>query len=513
MIYLFYKNTICKYLLAKKILIVFVFLCFNSGYSQIDTTISLTFDFNEQLIKEKDNKIKIKPVGISLTEDRFGNSKSAIYLHGHPDSYLNLGTSEILKPKNGTISIWVNLDRKIFAGKGSESNPIIATKNGILDDFNYAYGIYYDLKTNRIGLVSHKDSTLDLNLKSVDEIEFNNWYHVVFIISDKYFAFYINGELQQLAPKRFEITYLFGDSVIVGNTANKKNNRWSQGLFDDIQIFHKALTAQEIKDLYNAPNPNRLRNIFNEFLKYGIIILILGGIIILLIFRNKRNLNKQKEQLELINRISELELKVVKAQMNPHFISNCLAAIQELIYNNEVDKAGQYLAKFSYFLRQVLNYSDRDFIAISEEIEIIKLNVELEQLRFKNEFDFQLIIDEKINSDEVLIPALITQPFIENAIWHGLLPLNNIRKPKLKINILLQDGLPIIEIEDNGVGRDLAKLLNENSKGTKLVIDKIDSLNRLYSTSNYKMEIVDLTDEDEKQIGTKIRIQLDTIKE
>lgn len=503
----------CNNSLCRRLFSAFIFTLSVNSYAQIDTSTVLTFDFNEHEIKENDNKINIKPVGISLTEDRFGNSKSAIYLHGHPDSYLNLGSSEMLKPENGTISIWVNLDRKIFAGKGSESNPIIATKNGIHDDFNYAYGIYYDLTTNRIGAVSHKDSTLDLNLKSVNEIEFNKWYHVVFTIDDKNFAFYINGELQQLAPKRFEIKYLFGDSVIVGNTANKKNSRWSQGIFDDIQIFHRTLTAQEIKDLYNAPNPNKLRNIFNEFLKYGIIILILVGIIILLIFRNKRNLKKQKEQLELINRISELELKVVKAQMNPHFISNCLAAIQELIYKNDIDKAAQYIAKFSYFLRQILNFSDKNFVTLAEEIEIIKLNIELEQLRFKNEFDFQLSVDTKINSDEVLIPALITQPFIENAIWHGLLPLNNTRKPQLKINILLQnDGLPIIEIEDNGIGRDLTKLISENSKGTKLAVDKIDSLNRLYNTSNYKMEIIDLIN-DEKQIGTKIRIQLDTIKE
>jgi LytS/YehU family sensor histidine kinase len=235
------------------------------------------------------------------------------------------------------------------------------------------------------------------------------------------------------------------------------------------------------------------------------------GIIIVLIIRNKRKLKKQKEQFELINRITELELKVVKAQMNPHFISNCLAAIQELIYKNDVDKAGQYLAKFSYFLRQILNYSDKNHITISKEIEIIKLNVELEQLRFKNEFDFLLFVDENIEIEEVLIPALITQPFIENAIWHGLLPLNNSRNAQLKINIYLQNDLPIIEIEDNGVGRNLQKIAEENSKGTKLIVDKIDSLNRLYKTSNYKIEIIDLFNENKEQIGTKIKIQLDNI--
>lgn len=232
-------------------------------------------------------------------------------------------------------------------------------------------------------------------------------------------------------------------------------------------------------------------------------------IIIFLIVRNKRALQRQKEQLELIYRVAELELKVVKAQMNPHFISNCLAAIQELIYKNEIDKAGQYIAKFSYFLRQVLNYSDKNYVSLAQEIEIIKLNIELEQLRFKNEFLFELNIANNIDLTETLIPSLISQPFIENAIWHGLLPLNNLRKPILKVNVFLNEGLPIIEIEDNGVGRHLK---NENiySKGTKLVSDKIESLNRLNQTSNYKIEIIDLVENNEK-IGTRIRIRLDNI--
>jgi len=476
-------------------------------FSQSD----LIFDFNQQQIKENNDRILIKPVGVSLTEDRFGNSKSAIYLHGHPDSYLNLGTSNFLKPSVGTISIWVNLDRKIFSGTGSESNPIIETKNSENEDFNYAYGLFYDFSTNRFGFVSHKDSTLDLNLKSVDEIQFNKWYHLAVTFDDKLINFYINGELQQSAPKRFDIVYLKNDSVIIGNSASKKNNRWSQGIFDDIQIHHRALSADEVLALYNSPNPNRFKNIIGEIFKYGIIVFVFIGIIVYIVFRNKRHLKKQKEQLELSNKITELELKVVKAQINPHFISNCLAAIQELIYKNDVDKAGLYIAKFSYFLRQILNYSDKNYIPISEELEIIKLNIELEQLRFKNEFQFDLIIDENIDVNEVLVPSLITQTFIENAIWHGLIPLKNKRIPLLKIEILFKNNFPTIIIEDNGVGRDLSNPIKDTSKGTKLILDKIDSLNRLSKTSANKIEILDLIDNQKKQIGTRVIIQLENV--
>lgn len=502
-----FKKSGNKFIIPKELqILLFLFIC-NVVFAQND----LTFDFNDQQIKENDNKIVVNAVGISLTEDRFGNSKSAIYLHGHPDSYLNIGTSDLLKPQIGTISVWVNLDRKIYAGSGSISNPIIETKNGSQEDFNCAYGIFYDFNTNRFGAVLTKDSTLDLNLKSVYEIEFNKWYHLAITFDNNLFSFYVNGELQQSAPKRFNVKYLIGDSVVIGNSASIKNNRWSQGVFDDIQIYKKALSSNEINELYNSPNPNKTFNIIYNVIKYGLIALLFIVVIAFFVYRNKSNLKKQKDQFELINKITELELKVVKAQMNPHFISNCLAAIQELILKNDIDNAVLYIAKFSLFLRQILNYSDKNNITILEEVELIKLNIELEQLRFKNNFDFKLCINDNIDINDVQMHALITQPFIENAIWHGLLPLNNIRKPQLKINIFEKDKFSIIEIEDNGVGRKLDKTISESSKGIKLVLDKIKSLNKLYKTSNYKIEIIDLIDEAQEPIGTKIIIQLDDL--
>ncbi len=477
-------------------------------FGQTDSSLSAIFDFNEQNIKEKNNQIFPKAVGISLTEDRFGNRNSAIYLHGHPDSYLNLGSSYLLKPKKGTFSIWINLDRKIYTGCGSECNPIISAKNSIHEDFNCAYGIYFDLKTNKLGYNSHKDSTLSVNLNSIQQLSFNKWHHVAFTIGTDSFKFYVDGEIQQSAPKRFDINYISNDSILIGNTASIKNNRWSQGMFDDIQFFHRVLSSQEIKDLYNAPNPNKYKQLFADSIKYIITVIVLLIIVSIILYRNKQKLKKQQEQLELYNRISELELKVVKAQMNPHFVSNCLAAIQKLIYSNEIDKAAQYLAKFSYFLRQILNYSDKNFISLSKELEIIKLNVELEQLRFKYKVNFQLNIDPSLDCDEITIPALITQPFIENAIWHGLLPLNDIREPQLIIRAILENGHPVIEIEDNGIGRDLINLKKPDSKGTHLIYEKIDSLNKLSKTLHYKLTIIDLFDVHKKQIGTKVKIQL-----
>jgi two-component sensor histidine kinase len=487
------------------VLVIFLFLPWYS-WAQTDSTLCITFDFNEHEVKEKNGLVTPKGIGTSLVNDRFGNERSAVYLHGNPDSYLNLGTSAYLKPESGTISIWINLDRYIYAGRGGEVNTIIGTKNGPGDDFNQAYNICYEFKIKRLLAVSHQDSTLDVNIKSEQDLVFNKWYHLVYTFDRSKFAFYVNGILQQTAPKRFDIKYLENDSVIVGNSANKKNNRWSQGIFDDIQIFHRAITPEEVLELYHSPNPNETRQLMLDMAKYAAIVLFFVLIIIVILVRNKRRLKKQKEQFELQSRISELEIKVIKNQMNPHFISNCLTAIQDLIYTENYKKANQYIAKFSYFMRQVLNYSDKTYITLAEELSIVKLDVELEQLRFKDEFEFELNIAE-VNPNDVLIPSLITQPFIENAIWHGLLPLKGIRKACLKINIYETGNSVFMEIEDNGVGRK-QEAISENSKGTKLVMDKIESINRLMKENDYRLEIIDLFDDAGKQAGTKVVLRL-----
>ena len=238
----------------------------NTLNAQTDTNYVLNFNFNTHQIKEADNKLIIKPVGVSLTDDRFGNKQSAIYLHGHPASYLNLGTSSLLKPKSGTISLWVNLDHRVYAGKGNDVNPIIITKNGPGNDFHCSYALYYDCLTTRLGAASHKDSSQTVNIMSTDEAVFNKWYHLVATYDNNQMAFYVNGQLQQHAFKGYETMFLKTDSVVIGNGASKKNDRWSQGIVDDIQIFHRVLNASEVKELYETPNPNRGKIILNNIL-------------------------------------------------------------------------------------------------------------------------------------------------------------------------------------------------------------------------------------------------------
>ena len=496
-------------ILIKHIFII-LFFSFTGVIAQIDSTVHLTFDFNEHQIKEKNNLLTPKAVGVTFAEDRFGNENSAVNIHGNNSSYLNLGTSALLKPQNLTISIWVKMFGKNEFGKGYLGNPIIVTKSINYEDFNMSYALLYDFKNDNLTSTNSFDSLNSRQIYSNKIKDINKWHHLVMSFSKTDFCFYMDGKLVNKLSKNFATKYLESDSVLVGHSGCKKNQRYLIGSVDDIQFFHRVLSEKEVLDLYHAPNPNWFKNIVDECFKYGIIIIIFIIIIIIIIYRNKQKLKKEK--FELNNKISELELKVVKAQINPHFISNSLAAIQELMYTNQIEKGVQYLAKFSFFLRQVLNYSDENYIYLAEELEVIKLYIELEKLRFDDNFNFELIIDESIETEQLVIPSLIIQPFVENAIWHGLLPIKQKNNLKLLIHIYVKDGFPIIEIEDNGIGRDLNKDNQEKSKGTKLMFEKFDSLNRLNNTMNYKIDIIDLFTNDKRQIGTRIKIQIDNIK-
>lgn len=479
-----------------------------TGYSQQRPSAVLSFDFNEQQFKEADDKVAIKAVGVVLVEDRFGNARSAAYLHGSASSYINLGTSELLKPRNGSISMWVNLQEIVYWGKGYTSNPFIIIKNGPGEDFVIGRGISYSFRNRRLESHACKDSLISVSVHAQDTAAFNTWYHLVATSGDDYYAFYINGVLQDRLRKGFISTFSKEDSVLVGRTTGTKNERFTQAIFDDIRFYDKVLTPEEVLALYEEPNPNRVKNILSQTLKYGGIIAILGIIIVILIIRNKRNLKKQKEYYELNTRIKELELKVIRTQMNPHFISNSMAAIQNLILTGQTGKAGHYLAQFSLFLRQVLNYSDQTYNTLEQELELIKLNVELEQLRFKENFTFRINADKSIDLSDIMIPSLITQPFVENAIWHGLLPLGE-RDPHLEISVYLKNDVVFLEIEDNGVGRQgLENKTKKNSRGTRLAMDKVQSTNELRNSNDYKLEIVDLFNSHNQASGTKVIIQL-----
>lgn len=215
---------------------------------------------------------------------------------------------------------------------------------------------------------------------------------------------------------------------------------------------------------------------------------------------------KKTELEKLKNQVLEVEMKVFRAQMNPHFLFNSLNSIKSLILKTKEKEAAAYLSKFSTLLRSILNNSEKQKIKLSEEIEALRLYIELESLRFDSDFNYQIQIDKNIDSSFIRIPPLILQPFVENAIWWGLLPKTS-GSLKLNINIIRNNDFLFFEIEDNGVGRKKASTLpekhNQKSMGIKITKKRIQLLH-----PKNNVEIFDLVDDRQEALGTKVVIRL-----
>lgn len=201
-----------------------------------------------------------------------------------------------------------------------------------------------------------------------------------------------------------------------------------------------------------------------------------------------------------------LALKSLRAQMNPHFIFNALNSVNQFIALNDERAANKFLAEFSKLMRMVLDNSQKEFISLNEEQEMITLYLKLEHYRFRDQFDYEFIIDPELDLDEIDIPPMLIQPHIENAIWHGL----RYRQEKgcLKVNIYKNGEGIKISIEDNGIGRKASAILKtdnqkkKNSVGLKNTQERISIINKVYRT-NYAIQIADVN---EDQSGTRVEI-------
>lgn len=247
-----------------------------------------------------------------------------------------------------------------------------------------------------------------------------------------------------------------------------------------------------------------------------LILTIVAGLVLIVAVAyllQRRSIRQAYRKAAITRTLSEYKLTALKAQINPHFISNALTAIQQLVLSDETDKAGSYLARFSQLIRQVLQYSDKSLVLLQEELNIIDLNVSLEQLRFDDLFHFTLDIEPGIYPHALYIPPLITQPFIENAIWHGLLPLNGRRRPRLVVSVRRKGDDLILSVIDNGVGRKAsakqAGFSNSAfaSRGIELTESRIENLNQLYTAGKAHILIHDLF-EQEEAAGTQVDIIL-----
>jgi hypothetical protein len=224
-----------------------------------------------------------------------------------------------------------------------------------------------------------------------------------------------------------------------------------------------------------------------------------------------QKLQSEQKQTELQRQAVELEMQALRAQMNPHFIFNCLSSINRFIFKNDNKEASDYLTKFSRLIRMVLIQSQKKLIPLEDELEMLRLYLDMERMRFKNGFDYSITTNNTIDAGAIFIPPLLLQPFCENAIWHGLMHKDG--QGHLNISITEENLFLICTITDDGIGRKKAESYKsksaekEKSLGLKITANRLALLNKEQNIGT-SYEIEDILNEEGNVAGTKVQLKI-----
>lgn len=258
--------------------------------------------------------------------------------------------------------------------------------------------------------------------------------------------------------------------------------------------------AAEQNRLQSQAEINNAKNQKNSIL-LGSIIVLLTGSGIFWMYKKRKDFQQLQQETSYKVHLSETEMKILRLQLNPHFIFNSLNSIADYIRKSNTEQADYYLTKFAKLMRSTLESSEEKEITLKEELKMIELYVQLESLRLNNELILEVHIDPNLNTDDIMLPPLILQPFVENSIWHGLSKKQT--AGTISIHIKIENEMLAIYVDDNGVGRKLAqeKTVERKSFGLGLTQERIELLNRMKNTKA-QVKIIDLTE------GTRVALQL-----
>lgn len=219
---------------------------------------------------------------------------------------------------------------------------------------------------------------------------------------------------------------------------------------------------------------------------------------------------RQKEEEMLARRISEMEHMALQAQMNPHFIFNCLNSIQQYIFDKDIFAANKYITGFSRLIRATLHNSSKSLIPLADEISYLANYLSLEQLRFKEKMDYHILVAPELDVRSILIPPMLVQPYVENSMRHGLRHKTD-GKGIIRITVNpVPNGLSVL-IEDNGIGRQMAaryktvEHIEYQSRGMTLTAERIGLINKLYG-EGIGVEVTDLLDSEGRPAGTSVKM-------
>ncbi len=276
----------------------------------------------------------------------------------------------------------------------------------------------------------------------------------------------------------------------------------------------EEITRQELnydfekKETLAAAEIRRQQTVKNAAIAGGSV-LLLSAITSFLFYKRRRDAEEQKTKAELKSQVSDVEMKALRSQMNPHFIFNSLHSINNFVLGNDSQSASSYLARFSKLMRLILENSREQEVTLDKDLAALDLYLQLESLRFENRFSYTIYVDKSIETDNTLIPPLLLQPFVENAIIHGLA---NKAGGNIQVAIKKINGQLLCTVEDNGKGRASISVEQRGEKkqaslGMKITQERLTILNRIKQVQS-AINIFDLKDSGDQPKGLRIELLL-----
>jgi len=451
----------------------------NSGQKEKDTFYILTGLFRWGSSHTTENRIFMKADSLlnichEISVIRNDSSFSAL-------SLANLGWNHYLEKDYKTAIKYYNNSLKY-------SLPSTKRHNYASNSYGNLGTIYRDMGNNELSLNYYKKS-IEL-AKKIDDI-----YNLSWVYQDM-------SELH-LRMKDTANAYLtFVQFKKYSDSNVKKTN--IAGL-SEARIRYEAESHNKELELLSL----RIRN--QRLLIYGSMGLFILSLAVSILIISRSRINARRRISEMNHKISEMTQANLRQQMNPHFIFNTLNSIQYYMYQHDKLATNNYLTKFSSLMRKVLENSQHTSVPLRDELDALTLYLDLEKIRFKDKFDYEINIDDEIDCIMYKVPTMLIQPYVENSICHGLMPGEG--KGLIKIDMELKSDHISCVIEDNGIGREAAQEKkmksdnNHNSLGTQIVASRLDLVNSLYGTS-LKTNYTDLKDENGEPTGTRVEIQI-----
>ena len=469
--------------------------------------------------------------GILRVTERNGRFEYKIFHVQHGFSDLNIG--RIASDPEGNF--WIINEGLVKFNPYDESVQVYDKRNGLWNTKSYDDRIYIDYEGN---IFLHNDNAYETsNYKELDitsgiinliieELEVNGSRRLSGVLSNHAKPYTFEAGANNLNFTFSAICFQDIDQILYSYKLKGYSKEWSipgkqsnaryinlpPGQYEFIvKVAHRGVWLSDQKSIKFSIKP-----FFWQATWFKIFVILLILVMFYLVYQIKIRQIKREEKIktEFQHKIAEVEMQALRAQMNPHFIFNSLNSINNFILKNESELASDFLTKFSRLVRQVLSNSRNKLVSLEDEFAALKLYIELEQLRFNHKFSYRVDIDHYLDVNLVLIPPLLIQPYVENAIWHGLM--NKESEGHISIRAYQDNEKLFFEILDDGIGRKKAAEyksrfgIAKKSLGMDITSDRIAILNKMFKMEA-SFEILDLYDCNQQASGTKVLISIPVI--